>query len=386
LAKSFTTIPGISPYLHSEHNNAPNYINTLFSLHPVPYYLILSAYTTSYSRGGFMRISFVEMQDCFRKILIIKGFSPERAELCSRLFAETSLDGVYTHGLNRFPRFLEYIDKGYIDIHALPVLESAMGSLERYDGRLGPGNINAWIMMERACALAKVNGIGCVALKNTNHWMRGGTYGWQAADSNCASICFTNTMPNLPPWGSTEAILGNNPLVMSLPRPEGHIVVDLAMSQFSYGKMERLAMKGKGELLPVEGGYDTEGKLTRDPVEILKTKRPIPTGYWKGSALSTILDLTAALLSGGSTTEVIGKQQSEYGISQIFIAIDCSSSLSDSSRAVIQESINHIHCAQPASPGEKSYYPGERTIITRKDNIEKGIPVDEEIWGILKKF
>lgn len=30
--------------------------------------------------------------------------------------------------------------------------------------------------------LASQNGIGVVALRNANHWMRGGSYGWQAAE------------------------------------------------------------------------------------------------------------------------------------------------------------------------------------------------------------
>ena len=70
----------------------------------------------------------------------------------------------------------------------------------------------------RAISIAKENGIGCVVLKNTNHWMRGGTYGWQAADAGCIGICFTNTIANMPPWGGKEPKLGNNPLVIAVPR------------------------------------------------------------------------------------------------------------------------------------------------------------------------
>lgn len=53
--------------------------------------------------------------------------------------------------------------------------------------------------MNRAIELARQYGIDCVALWNTNHWMRDGTCGWQAADAHCMGICFTNTMPNMPP-------------------------------------------------------------------------------------------------------------------------------------------------------------------------------------------
>jgi 3-dehydro-L-gulonate 2-dehydrogenase len=45
--------------------------------------------------------------------------------------------------------------------------------------------------MTRAIALAREHGIGCVALANTNHWMRGGSYGWQAANAGLIGVCWT---------------------------------------------------------------------------------------------------------------------------------------------------------------------------------------------------
>ena len=112
--------------------------------------------------------------------------------------------------------------------------------------------------MARAIALSREHGIGCVAMANTNHWMRGGTYGWQAADAGVIGICWTNTMPNVPPWGGAEPAIGNNPLVIAVPRAKGHVVLDMAMSQFSYGALE--SYRKRGELLPVEGGFDARGK------------------------------------------------------------------------------------------------------------------------------
>ena len=39
-----------------------------------------------------------------------------------------------------------------------------MGAIERWDGHRGFGPLNAKRAMDRACELAKENGIGCVAL------------------------------------------------------------------------------------------------------------------------------------------------------------------------------------------------------------------------------
>ena len=160
--------------------------------------------------------------------------------------------------------------------------------------------------MDRTIALAREHGMGCVALANTNHWMRGGSYGWQAADAGMIAMCWTNTLPNLPPWGAADPRVGNNPLVIAVPRADGHVVLDMAMSQFSYGTLASYRMRG--ELLPMDGGFDASGRLTRVPGDIEASNRPLPIGFWKGSGLALMLDLVAAMLSGGKATHQIGAE------------------------------------------------------------------------------
>ncbi|TVX97899.1 3-dehydro-L-gulonate 2-dehydrogenase [Paenibacillus cremeus] len=326
-----------------------------------------------------MRIPYAEMYGQFLRVLLKEGFTTERAELCAKLFAEASRDGVYTHGLNRFPRFIEHIRRGVVDIHAHPKQEAAYGALERWDGSGGPGNLNAYFCMNRAIDLAGRYGMGAVSLSNTNHWMRAGAYGWQAAEAGCIGMCWTNTTPNLPPWGSAEAKLGNNPIVLAVPRQEGHVVLDMAMSMFSYGKLETYHLQNKP--LPVDGGFDQAGELSRDPGAILESKRPLPIGYWKGSGLSLLLDMIAAVLSGGLATHEIGRLEQETRVSQMFIAFDASKL--DTHHAVSQtvnSIIEDLAGAEPLKENEKVYYPGERTLFTRAENMAGGIPAEPIFW------
>ncbi len=175
------------------------------------------------------RVPFQQIQEVLQNVLIKKGFTAGRAELGARLFTEASRDGVYSHGLNRFPRFIEYIEKGYVKIDQEAIATKQMGALEQWDGQLGPGNLNAYTCMERAIELAQAHGIGLVALRNTNHWMRGGAYGWQAAEAGMIGLCWTNTIPNMPAWGAKNPVFGNNPLIIGFPKEDGHIVLDLSL-------------------------------------------------------------------------------------------------------------------------------------------------------------
>src|ERR1700677_3845025 len=148
-----------------------------------------------------LRVPYGDLYEALKKAMQQLGLAEERAELCARLFAETTCDGVYTHGLNRFPRFAATVRNGSVDVRAELTKTAGMGSLERWDGRRGVGNLNAYAAMHRAIALAKEQGIGGVALANTNHWMRGGTYGWLAAEARMFAMCWSNTLANMPAWG-----------------------------------------------------------------------------------------------------------------------------------------------------------------------------------------
>ena len=332
------------------------------------------------------RIPFEEVQATLESVLRKLGFSDSQAQSCARLFAETTCDGVYTHGINRFPRFVAMVRNGSVDVEAEPQLIASFGALERWDGRKGPGNLNAHASMERAIALSRAHGVGCVALGNTNHWMRGGTYGWQAAETGVIGICWTNTLPNLPPWGGAEPCLGNNPLVIAVPRKGGHVVLDMAMSQFSYGALESYRLRA--EMLPVDGGFDAAGNLTRDPAAIEQSQRPLPIGYWKGSGLSLVLDMIAAMTSLGKATHQLPNDPLlEAGISQVFLAIN-PAALGDEEKLsqIADDVIASLHHSRPAEKGTKIRYPGEQTLRVRAENRKLGLPVEPAVWEQILKM
>ena len=325
-----------------------------------------------------MRIKYEELENKFKSILASRGFSEENAKAAASVFARNSLDGIYSHGVNRFPRVISYLDKGEIDASAVATAELKMGAFERWNGHRGFGPLNATLAMDRACELAKEHGIGIVALGDNNHWMRGGSYGWQAADNGCIGICWSNTMPNMPAWGGKDRKIGNN--IMAVPRSNGaHVVVDCAVSQFSYGKIEEARLKG--QQLPVPGGYDTEGNLTTDPTEIEKTWRVLPMGYWKGSGLSILLDVVATVLTNANSVSKIGTFGDEIGLTQIMIAIDpTKANTPEVTDNIVNEIINDIKSSEPVKEGGEVFYPGEIELNTRKDNLENGIPVIDEVW------
>ena len=330
------------------------------------------------------RVSFETLHAEFVRVLEKVGFTSERADRCGRLFAENERDGVVSHGLIRFPGFVEFCRDGKVDIHAEPELVERLGVIERLDGCGGVGLLNAQLAMGRAVEIAREQGLGCVGLRNTNHWMRAGAYGLQACEAGCIGICWTNTTALMPPWGSDTLRVGNNPLTLAVPYPDGHVLLDMAMSQYSIGKLE--VLQRRGEKLSLVGGYDEGGELTTDPGAIIDSRRGLPIGYWKGSGLALVLDLLATIISGGDSTSVIRRRASEGGVSQVFIAIDAQSLVG---AQILEETVKQVvddYRDVPAVDGGEIRYPGQGMLARRRDNLARGIPVDADLWQRVQEF
>ena len=321
-----------------------------------------------------------ELRARMERVLLGLGLAPERAALSARLTAETDRDGIRTHGLARLPRFAQQVRNGVVAPKAEPERTAAFGAIERWTGHRGPGNIAAYAAMQRAMELAKEHGLGCVALADTSHWMRAGAYGFQAADAGYAALCWSNTLPNLPPWGASSPALGNNPLVVAIPRSDGAIVLDMAMSQFSYGSLAKYS--AKDEPLPVPGGYDEHGALTTDAAAIERTQRALPIGFWKGSGLSFVLDVLGAMLSGGKATHQFSLDpMKEVGQSQVFLAVAPQSfATMQELSAIADGAIAAVHAATPIEPGKPARYPGEGALATREQSMRLGVAVEDAAW------
>lgn len=315
------------------------------------------------------------------------GLSEEKAGICAEIHTQSSRDGVESHGLNRVPRFAEYVQKGWINIAGEPELKMHRGAVENYDGNLGIGITNALFCADRAVELAKEHGIGCVTLRNATHWMRGGTYAWRMAEAGYLGISWINTESCMPLWGSDEPSVGNNPFCVAIPRADGPVVLDMAMSQYAYGKLGVYRLAGKE--LPYPGGFDKEGNLTCDPGVIEESKRVLPIGYWKGSGMAIALDMAAALMAGGlSGTDMDEENKGSCtGCCQIFIAYDpYLAGTKEDIQGMLNKRVAAADAAHPVQDGTTVSCPGERTLQTRSRSMAEGVQVNETVWAQIQSL
>lgn len=309
---------------------------------------------------------------------LLRFMPTETAHRFAEVFAGNSLDGVHSHGMNRYPRYISDMESGLCDPTVTEAERvSGFGALELWDAHFGVGPLIAQQAAARAGELARAHGVACVALRNNSHWLRAGRYALELADQGLVGICFTNTCMNLTAYGARQSSTGNNPMAFAIPRKAGSLLMDMAVSQYAYGKLELMAQKG--EMLDTPCGYDAEGNETRDPKKIIESGLMLPMAMWKGSALSIMLDLMAAMLAHGRTSHEIGTPaDGERGMSQVFIALNPAAvGDMDEVEARMSRTLDFLHNLETGSVRA----PGERLGGTREKHLKEGIPVTDATWA-----
>lgn len=320
-----------------------------------------------------------QLQNEYERILLKRGMEKASATKLAAGFVEMANEGTYSHGINRFPVFIEQVDQGQIKLNATPECVNKFAALEQWDCRFGPGVLNGLICAERAMELAAQYGIGLVAMRNSNHWMRGGAYVLKMARKGFAGIASTNSVAVMPAWGGKDHRIGSNPLIIAMPG-NPPVLVDCSMSQYSYGQLQNYVLADKE--LPVVGGFDDDGNLTTDPHVLWKNKRLLPMGFWKGSSMSIVLDMLLTALSGGYSVPALTEDmKAEFGVSQLLIAIDLNKTMSaDALQHEMKRIRDYVLASEPAETGKVMIAGAEIQEFIDKHKRQGGIEIHDEIW------
>jgi 3-dehydro-L-gulonate 2-dehydrogenase len=320
------------------------------------------------------RIAWAKLIDKLNSLFVAAGVPEVRAQRLAEIFTLASADGVYSHGVHFVPGLLRDIRSGKIaDTRSDPNLIGEFAAMQRYEGNRGLGALNAEFCMDRVMAIAEKFGVGCVALRNTTHWGRPGNLGWRAADRGYLAICWTNTPALMPNWGGKEKAVGNNPIVLAAPGVNGeHLVLDMAMSQFSMGSLG--TYKAEKKPLPVTGGVDKAGNPTTDAAAILDGGLPYPIGFWKGSGLAILLDAFAAILADGSDTSAIKMGGGDVGVSQVYLAFQPKHL---GGRAAAERTGEILRELTKKNP--EARYPGEGASRNRRESEALGVYEREDV-------
>ncbi|KAI1608305.1 malate/L-lactate dehydrogenase [Exophiala viscosa] len=310
-----------------------------------------------------------------RDILVGNGVPFHNADVVAKCLVAADLREIDTHGVNRIPSYMQRIRQGVLDPKAEPTISQTTPVVAQVNGNNAFGFVTASLGMDRAIEMAKVFGIGMVAINNSNHFGMSAWIVQQAIEADMMSLVFTNSSPALPVWGGKSKLLGVSPIACGAPGSPRPFILDMAPSIAARGKIYKA--KRRGEKIPLDWALDGEGLPTDDPGKALDGVM-LPMGGPKGSALAIMMDvfsgvLTGSAFAGNVTGPYDPSKPANVGHFLLAIKPDLFFPLED-----FKERMNYLYQrvvnSEKRQDVDRVYFPGEIEQITQEKREVEGIP------------
>ena len=320
-------------------------------------------------------LSLSELTALLQQIFERHGTSNAVAQVLADNCARAQRDGSYSHGVFRIPGYLASLASNWVDGQAIPQVEDVASGFIRVDAANGFAQPALAAARELLVEKARSAGIAVLAIRNSHHFAALWPDVEPFAEQGLVALSVVNSMTCVVPHGAQKPLFGTNPIAFAAPRADGNpIVFDLATSAIAHGDVQIAARKGHS--LPAGMGVDKHGEPTENPKEILDGGALLPFGGHKGSALSMMVELLAAALTGGNFSFEFdwkkhpGAQTPWTG--QLLIVIDPSKSGGNSFAERSGELVRQMHAVG------LERMPGDRRFIERAKSLDAGIPLGVE--------
>ena len=332
-----------------------------------------------------------------------------KAKSCNNYEAKTiaerlcgsNLKGHDSHGIVRVPRYVLWMEWGWVFPNIKPELIVDSGALALIDAKQGFGQIAGEFAVDEGINRAKLHGVSVVGLKNSGHLGRIGDWSERAADAGLVSLHFVNVRGSLlvAPFGGSDRRGSTSPLSIGVPSKDtDHIILDMATSTVAEGKV-MVAQKG-GKPLPSGALIDSNGNLTINP-EVMYGKineNEVPNsengtgaitafGLHKGSGINFMMEILGGALTGsGVSAGIEDKEKRKFanGMLSLYVKVDNMVNFEYFLNEV-RSYADFVRSSPPANKNEKVLIPGDKEISTYKDRLANGLPVAPIVWQNIKQ-
>ena len=306
------------------------------------------------------------------------GAGEVQARSVARSVRRAEEDGIGLVGLGYLPTYLAHLASGKVDGMAAPIVTQPRAAAVLVDACHGfahpavdaglPGLIGA----ARACGMASLSIRRSYSIGVLGHPVE------DIAAAGLIALAFTNSPPNIAPWGGRKPLFGTNPMAFAAPREAlPPLVIDQATSAVTKVALVQAAKAGR--VIPDSWALDAEGQPTTDAQAALNGSMQ-PFGGAKGAGLALMIDLLAAGLTGAN----FSKDASPYarpdgpppGVGQLFIAFD-----PDAFAPGFADRISDLSAAVLAQDGAR--LPGDRRLAARARAKSDGISITDEQVALL---
>ncbi|ADO44285.1 malate dehydrogenase (plasmid) [Ketogulonicigenium vulgare Y25] len=329
------------------------------------------------------RLSFDELVIVLEDILQKAGTSPDVAAIIAQNCAACERDGSKSHGIFRMRGYVSTLASGWVDGAAQPVVEDAAPSFLRVDAQ--NGFAQPALAAARPLLLDKLreNGAAVLAIRNSHHLSALWPDIEPFADEGYIALSVVNSMAVTVPFGAKRAVFGTNPIAFAAPvAGDLPFVFDMATSAWSHGDVQ--IARAEGRLLPEGVGVDAGGAPTRDPNLVLEGGALLPFGGHKGSAISMMIELLGAALTGGKFSTEVDWSRHPGAVTphtgQFILLID------PARGGGLPFDLRAAEFTQTMREAGLDHLPGVRRHKNRAKALQSGMTLDADAWANLDKL
>ena len=316
-----------------------------------------------------------------RDLAAAAGVPQQEAAALAETLAWCDIRGHQTQGVYLLPILLKRLRLGLIASPADMQWQQTSPSTGTVDARHGFGQIAGRMAMDHAVQLARDNGAGIVAVRNSNHFGAAGYYAARAAEQGFLGLAYSNSMPKVAPHGGRHRLLGTNPFAFSCPRRSGvPLVIDLATGA-SAGSLVSHARR-MGRRLPEGIALDSEGNPTTDPNEVDGGGCLLPMAGPKGYCLGLLVEILSGVLTGAAVAPDVGSvfrdlhRQTRCG--HLFVAIDIARFLpADDFADRLEGLLSALTAVAPRDGFESVNLPGDARLRCAEEQTRTGIAIPD---------
>lgn len=232
-----------------------------------------------------------------RQVLAAAGADTATAAATTRAMMHGSLLGIDSHGVRLTGHYVKAIEGGRVNGRPSLAVAQTAPAAAILDGDNGHGALVTFAAMDKACELARTNGIGAVTIRRSSHFGAAGAYALAAAEAGLIGLTVCNSDSFMRLHGGAERFHGTNPIAAAVPLAGGRPwLLDMATSAIPYNRV--LLYRSLGLPLPEGVASDGDGIDVSDPhgVEMLA---PLGGAFGhKGAGLAGLVEILSAVLTG----------------------------------------------------------------------------------------
>ena len=333
-----------------------------------------------------VRMSVPALTAFIENVLHAVGVPRDDGAIVADCLLTANLSGVDSHGVVRLAHYVRRLSNGSIQARPEMRYERASTAVGRLDGGHGLGHVVGHRATSEVMELAAETGAGAVSVGNSSHFGMAGHYALRMAASGYIGLCVTPTDPFMVPHGGAQPFFGTNAISLGFPGEEAPVVVDMATTTISYGRVALAAVEETA--IPTDWGVDAEGHPTGDPAQVVGL---YPAGGPKGSGLAMAIDILGSMLSGMPWGPHIAKMYEDLDsprrLGHFFAAWDVRRFLPlDRFKRVLGAMCGELNALAPAPGFQRVSYPGQLEAERRQARRANGIPLDPGLHGELAEL